>query len=89
MYVPAYEALKRQCTELFKQGVVRVFNSLYVAPIVMVRKPDGSIQLCVDYIALNECTVKDSFPLPRIDILLDKLRNAKCMTHMDLRTAYN
>jgi len=55
----------------------------------MVRKPDGFIQVCVDYRALNQYTVKDSFPLPRIDELLDKLRNAKCMTNLDLRSAYN
>ena len=62
-------------------------NSPYAAPIVMVRKPDGSIRLCVDYKASNECTVKDSFPLPRIVDLLDKLRSAKCITHLDLRLA--
>ena len=55
----------------------------------MVQKTDGSIRVCVDYKALNECTVKDTFPLPRIDDLLDKLRNAKCMPHLDLRFAYN
>ena len=55
----------------------------------MVRKVDGSIRVCVDYRALNECTVKESFPLPHIDDLLDKLRNAKCMPHLDLRSAYN
>ena len=55
----------------------------------MVRKADGSIRICVDYKALNECTMKDAFPLPRIDDLLHNLRNAKCMTHMDLRFAYN
>jgi hypothetical protein len=66
-----------------------VSNSPYVAPIDMDRKSDGSIWVCVDYRALNECTMKDSFPLPRIDDLLDKLRSAKCMTHLDLRSAYN
>jgi hypothetical protein len=66
-----------------------VSNSPYVAPIVMVRKPDNSILVCVDYRALNECVVKDSFPLPRIDDLLDKLRSAKCMTHLDLCSTYN
>ena len=50
---------------------------------------DGSIMVCVDYGALNECNVKDSFPLPRTDDLLAKLRNAKCMTHLDLRSTYN
>jgi hypothetical protein len=84
-----FEEFKRQCTDLFKQGLVRVSNSPYFAPIVMVRKADGSIRVCDDYKTLNECTVKDSFPLPRIDDQLDKLRNAKCMTHLDLRSAHN
>ncbi len=60
-----------------------------MAPIVVVRKADGSIRVCVDYKALHECTVKDIFPLPRNDDLLDKLRNAKCMTHLDIRSSYN
>jgi hypothetical protein len=55
----------------------------------MVRKLDGSIRVRIDYKALNECTVKDSFRLPRIDDLVDKLRSAKYMTHLDLRSAYN
>jgi len=55
----------------------------------MVRKPYGSIRVCVDYRELEECTVKDSFTLPRIDDLLDKLRNTECMTHLDLRPTYN
>ena len=89
LFVPEYEELKSQCTDLFKQGLVRVSNSPYAAPIVMVRNLDGSIWVCVDYTTLNECIVKDSFPLPRIDDLLDKLRSAKCMTHLDLRSTYN
>jgi hypothetical protein len=87
--VPEFEELKRQCTDLFKQGLVCISCSPYAAPIAMVRKADGSIRVCVDYVALNEWTVKDSFPLPRINDLLDKLRNAKCMAHLDLRLAYN
>jgi hypothetical protein len=55
----------------------------------MVRKPDGSIRVCVDYRTLNESTMKVSFSLPRIDDLLDKLRSAKCMTHLDLPYAYS
>ncbi len=83
--VPEYDELKRQCTELFQQGKIRVSNSPYVAPIVMVRKPDGSVRVCIDYRARNERTVRDSFPLPRIDDLIDKLRDARCITHLDLR----
>ena len=64
-------------------------NRPYVAPIVMDRRPDVYIRVCVDYRSLNECNVKDSFPLPRIDGLLNKLRSAiKCMTHLNLRSSY-
>ena len=87
IFFPEYENLKRQCNDVFKQGLVRVYNSPYVAPIVIVWKPDGSIRVCVDYKALNECNVKDSFSLPCIDDMLDKLRNTKCMTYMELRSA--
>ncbi len=55
----------------------------------MVRKSDGSIRVCIDYRAINERTVKDSFPLHRIDDLIDQLRDATCITHLDLRSAYN
>jgi len=55
----------------------------------MVRKLDGSIRVCVDYKALNECTVKDSFPLPQIDDLLETLCSAKFMTHLNLRSTYS
>jgi hypothetical protein len=58
MYVPDYEELKRQCTYLFNQGLVRVSNSPYAAPTVIVRKPDGSIRVCGDSRALNKCNVK-------------------------------
>jgi hypothetical protein len=88
--VPEYEELKRQCTELFKEGKVRVSKSSYVAPIVMVRKSNGSILICIDYRSINERTVKNSFPIPRInDLIAIKLRKANYVTHLDLRLAYN
>jgi len=62
---PEHEELKRQSTNLFQQGLICVSNNSYVAPIVMVRKPDGFVRICEDYRALNECTVKDSFPLKK------------------------
>ncbi len=85
--VPQYDELKRLCTELFQQGKIRVSYSPYVAPIVMVRKPDGSVRVCIDYRAINERTVRDSFPLPKIEDLIDKLRVARCITHLDLLSA--
>ena len=55
----------------------------------MVRKSDGLIIVCIDYRAIDECTVKDQFPLPRSDDLIDLLRDATCITHLGLRSAYN
>jgi hypothetical protein len=55
----------------------------------MVRKSDDSIRVCIDYRAINERTVKHSFPFPRIHDLIDKLRESNCITHLDLRSAYN
>ncbi len=86
---PEYKELKRQCTELFKEGKVRVSSNPYDVPIVMVRKSDSWIRVCIDYRAINEYTVKDSFYLPRIDELIDQLRDATCITHLDLRSTYN
>ena len=63
-------------------------NCPFATLIVVVRKLDGSIRVCVDYKAFSEFTVKDSFPIPRIDDLLNKIRSAKCMTYLDLRSAY-
>ena len=55
----------------------------------MVRKSDGWIRVCIDYRAINERTVKDPFPLPRIDDLIDQLRDATCITHLDLGSAFD
>ena len=87
--LPEYEELKRQCIGLFKEGKFRVSSIPYVAPIVKVRKSNGSIRVGIDYRAVNDRTVKDSFSFPRIDDLIDKLRDANCITHLDLRSAYN
>jgi hypothetical protein len=57
--------------------------------IFMVRNVDKSIRVCIHYRAINEHTVKDRFSLPRIDDLIDWLREANCITHLDLRSTYN
>ena len=75
LLVPEYEELKRHCTEIFKEGKVRVSSSPYTAPIVLVRKSHGLIRVCINYRAINERTVKGIFPRPRIDDLMDKLIN--------------
>jgi hypothetical protein len=87
--MPEYKELKRQCTKLFNEGKVRVSSSPYAPPSNRVRKLDGSIRVCIDYLAIDERTVKYSFPLSCIDDLIDKLREPNCITQLGLRSAYN
>jgi len=53
-----------------------------------VKKPDGSLRFCIDYRALNKLSVKDKYPLPRQDELIDQLRGARYFTGLDLRSGY-
>ena len=81
--------LKTQLTELIDQGFIRPSSSPWGAPVLFVTKKDGAMRLCVDYRALNRLTVKNSYPLPRIDDILDQLSTAKYYTKIDLRSGYH
>ena len=70
--------------EMLDRGVIAPSSSPWASPIVLVRKPDGSPRFCVDYRKLNFVTVKDVFPLPRIDDLLDRLGQALVYGTLDL-----
>ena len=59
------------------------------ALILFVKKKDGSMRLCMDYRKLNQVTIKNKYPLPRIDDLFDRLRNARIFSKIDLRTGYH
>ena len=68
--------LKKQLTELIDMGNIQPSKSPYGAPVLFVPKKNGKLRMCVDYRALNKLTVKNRYPLPRIDELLDQLHGA-------------
>ena len=81
--------LKSQLSDLIEQGFIKPSSSPWGAPVLFVSKKDGALRLCVDYRALNRLTVKNSYPLPRIDDILDQLSTAKYFTKIDLRSGYH
>ncbi|GIL51949.1 hypothetical protein Vafri_7922, partial [Volvox africanus] len=83
------DEVKRQVTDLLVKGMIRPSTSPFSAPILFVAKKDGSLHMCIDYRGLNAVTVKNRYPLPRVDDLLDKLRGSAYFSSTDLQQGYN
>jgi hypothetical protein len=82
--------LKKQLLDLLTKGLIRPSLSEWGCPIMfMKKKKDNSLQMCVDYMPLNAMTIKNKYPLPRIDILFDQLLKAKVFSKIDLRSGYH
>nr|ABA94797.1 retrotransposon protein, putative, Ty3-gypsy subclass [Oryza sativa Japonica Group] len=81
--------VKRQIEELESKGYVRPSSSPWGAPVLLVKKKDGSERMVIDYRALNEVTIKNKYPLPRIDDLFDQLKGARVFSKIDLRSGYH
>ena len=86
---PEQLALREYIQENLAKGHIRSSSSPGGAPVLFVKKADGSLRLCVDYRALNKITRKDKYPLPLISASLDRLRTAKRFTKLDLRVGYS
>ncbi|CAI5524929.1 unnamed protein product [Closterium sp. Naga37s-1] len=80
--------MKKQIEYLLDRQLIRPSTSPYGAPVLFTPKPDGSLRMCIDYRALNKQTVKNKYPIPRIDDLLDQLRGATVFSKLDLRSGY-
>jgi hypothetical protein len=81
--------LKIQLQDLLDKGFIRPSASPWGCPTLFVKKKDDSLRLCVDYRSLNAVTIKNKYPLPRIDILFDQLAGAKVFSKIDLRSGYH
>jgi hypothetical protein len=89
MATPELAELKEHIKELLEKGFVRPSSSLWGAPVIFAPKKDGTQRLCVNYCALNEVTVKNKYPLPRIDDLFNQLYGACVFSKIDLQSGYH
>ncbi|GJR27877.1 reverse transcriptase domain-containing protein [Tanacetum coccineum] len=83
------QELSRQLQELQDKGFIRPSHSPWGAPVLFVKKKDGSLRMCIDYRELNKLTVKNRYPLPRIDDLFDQLQGSCYFSKIDLRSGYH
>jgi hypothetical protein len=89
MAVEELKELKKQITKLQEAGYIRLSSSPWGALVLFVQKKDGSQRMCVDYRSLNDVTVKNKYPLPRIEDLFDQMRGVRVFSKIDLRAGYH
>ncbi|GFW30838.1 retrovirus-related Pol polyprotein from transposon 17.6 [Trichonephila clavipes] len=82
------QEVNKQIEEWLNEGIIRTSSVEYASPIVMVKKKDGSSRMCIDYRKLNQKLVKDKFPLPIIEDVLDTLQETKVYSTLDLRNGF-
>ena len=83
------QVLKEYIDDNLRKRFIRPSTSPFGSPVLFIKKPDGSLRLCVDYRALNRITIKNRYPLPLISELLDRVKGKKYFTKLDLRDAFN
>ena len=83
-----YDEVRKHINEMLNAGIIRESHSSFASPIVLVRKPDGSLRFCIDYRQLNKNTVRDAHTLPRLTETFDSLDGSKWFTTLDLKAGY-
>ena len=83
------DQLKRQIETLLEQGWIRPSSSPYGSPILFIPKKDGKWRMCIDYRALNRITVRNRYPLPKVEELMDRLHGVCYFTKIDLYSGYH
>ena len=81
--------LKAQLEELLNNGFIRPSISPWGAPVLFAKKKNGSLRLCIDYRQLNQATIRNQYPLPRIDELFDQLQGSRVYSKIDLRSGFH
>jgi hypothetical protein len=89
MSIEELKGLKKQLTELQEAGYIRPSSSPWGATVLFVQKKDGSHRMCVNYRSLNDVTVKNKYPLPHIEDLFDRMRDARVFSKIDIRSGYH
>jgi transposase InsO family protein len=82
------DEIREQVDFLLKKGLITESSSPFGAPVLFVPKPNGTLRMCIDYRALNKATIKNKWPIPRIDTLLDQLQGASIFSAIDLQQGY-